>query len=237
MPGLTRDGSRISPTTWLGIALLVLLVTVDAAIWFTRSDEDAFAASDTGLELKQPTSGDSPEEAPSDKPGSYVISRVTSDGRLVTDHYLVTAEPVTSVQTRIRKTGYPDFSPEVQQLQVFADDDRVSTAPLPTTERLNRLDLEEPSTVVRLHYVIDGAVVASVPSTSGRALALVNPVKVEADVPPSRHVVEVDGQVLGLSCARGRQVAEPCGKSADDGWRVARQNSKSAVLAQVDTLG
>lgn len=238
MPGLTRSsGRRVQPLTWLGIALLVLLVTVDAVIWFSRSDDDAFASSASLDTSRKPTrAADSARGQPSDKPGNYVSSWVTSDGRLVTDHYLVTAEPVSSVQLKMRTTGYPDFAPSVEQLKVFADDERLSSAPIPTVQALKRVRLGQPSTVIHLHYVTSGAVVASVPSSSGRALALTNPVKVRAEAPAGRHVVEVDGQVLGLSCASGREVAEPCGEpSGADVWKVTQNRDKSAVLAQVNT--
>ena len=236
--GVTRGGRRVQPMTWVGIVLLVLLVTADAVIWFSRSNDDASAASSdletTPGDVRR--AADSPHEPPSAEPGNYVRSRVTADGRLVTDHYVVTAEPVTSVQTKIRPTAHSDFSPTVDQLKVFADGDRVSTAPLPNTRAPSRIRLGEPSTVIHLQYETSGGVVLSAPSSSGRALALVNPVKVMADAPAGRQVIEVDGQVLSLSCAPGQRVAQPCGKSGGgDGWKVEPNGDKSAVLAQVDT--
>lgn len=241
MPSLTRSGRRVQPMTWLGIALLVLLIAVDAVIWFSRSEEDASAASSRLQTTRDgdgdgaPRTSDAPADPPNDEPGNYVRSRVTSGGRLVTDHFLVTAEPVTSVQMKIRTTAYPDFSPAVEQLKVFADDEQVASAPIPTPQALSRIRLGEPSTVIHLHYQTSGAVVASVPSSTGRALALVNPVKVKHNAAAARHVVEVDGQVLSLSCALGQQAAQPCGGlGGGDGWTVKPNGGKSAVLAQVD---
>ncbi len=237
MPGLTRNGRRVRPMTWAGLALLVLLVTVDAAIWFSRSEDDAFAESSRleGTRKSEPLSTDSAERPPSDEPGTYVTSRVSSDGRLVTDHYVVMAEPVTSVQMRIRRTGYRDFSPAVQQLIVVADDEQVPSAPLADGQSLRRIRLGEPSTVVHLHYVTSGGVVASVPSRTGRALVLANPVNVRTDASTGRHVVEMEGQVRSLSCAPGRQVAQPCGQpDGADGWKVKPNGNNPAVLAQVD---
>ena len=236
--GVTRSGRRVQPMTWVGIVLLVLLVTADAVIWFSRSNDDASAASSldsAGTRGDARRAADSPHEPPSAEPGNYVRSRVTADGRLVTDHYVVTAEPVTSVQTKIRPTAHSDFSPTVDQLKVFADGDRVSTAPLPNTRAPSRIRLGEPSTVIHLQYKTSGGVVLSAPSSSGRALALVNPVKVMADAPAGRQVIEVDGQVLSLSCAPGQRVAQPCGKSGSgNGWKVEPNGDKSAVLAQVN---
>jgi hypothetical protein len=223
--------------TWLGIALLLLLLAVDGVIWFSRSHEDALASS-PGLEVPRENTTQASESSqdPLTEPGNYVTSRVTSGGRLVTDHYLVTAKPVTSVQMKIRTTGYPDFSPTVEQLKVTAGEERVTTVPIPTAQAFSRLRLGNPSTIVHLQYATSGGVVASVPSSSGRVLALVNPVKVKADAPAGRQVIEVNGQVLSLSCAPGQRVAQPCGKpGSEDGWKVEPNGDKSAVLAQVDT--
>lgn len=216
--------------TWVGIALLLLLVAVDAAIWFSRSEEDAAAAP-----FKPESITESKKRPPQRESGDYVTSEVESEGRLVTDHHLVADEPIRSVQLKIRSTGYADFQPSLEKLTVFADGREVPTAPLPVKGSPSRIQLGEPSSVVRLRYVTDGAVVASVPSTSGRALALANPVKVQADGPSGRHVIKVNGQVLSLSCAPGKQVAQSCGRPTDEGWQVTRDKAKYAVLAPVDS--
>lgn len=216
--------------TWVGIALLVLLIGVDAAIWFSRSEDNAAATPFT------------PESAPKSKertipkePGDYVTSEVESADRLVTDHYLIARDEVRSVELRIRSTGYANFEPFVQELTVIADGREVPSPEPPTEGSPSLIKLGEPSEVVLLRYVTDGAVVASVPSRSGRALALANPVKVRANEPADRHVIKVDGQVLSLSCASGKQVAQSCGRPTDKGWQVTRDKGKYAVLAPVDS--
>ena len=216
--------------TWVGIALLVLLIGVDAAIWFSRSEDNAAATPFT-----PESAGKSKERTTPKEPGDYVTSEVVSADRLVTDHYLITRDEVRSVQLKIRSTGYADFEPSVQELTVFADGREVPDPEPPTKGSPSRIQLGEPSKVVRLRYVTNGAVVASVPSRSGRALALANPVKVRADDPAGRHVIRVDGQVLSLSCAPGNQAARNCGRVTDMGWQVTRDKAKYAVLAPVDS--
>ncbi|CAN5414109.1 hypothetical protein BH24ACT12_BH24ACT12_16100 [soil metagenome] len=190
----------------------------------------------------QPEGERSPDmsSAPS-RPGRYVETRLMSDGRLRSDHYIVTRKPTETVKLRIRPlAGYDNVVPVVRRLEVFADG-----RPVPRTgsgvsgTEVRTVSLSKPTTVVHLRYVTSGAVQKSALSSSRRALVLANPLRVDVGSPLPAKVVQLTGaDVLSLACVSGQRLPQPCGRpdESGDGWRVQLQPSGevSGVLAQVD---
>ena len=231
-----RPGDRrpIQPMTALGVALVAILICVDAAIWFTRAEDDAAASPERQR-------ADASQRKAPQAPGSHVRSKVKPGERLVTDHYLVPEDPVRSVVLSVREaTGYADMEAAVSRLELSADGRSVDVDdPKLRGATSQTITLRKPASTIELRYVTRGVVIPSVPSTAGRALTLANPLVADVEAPAGEAVVELGGtKVLSMACSPGRRLAEPCGRSdKNGGWRVklSGRDADSAVVAQVNT--
>ncbi len=170
-------------------------------------------------------------------------SRMMPNGRLRSDHYLVTTQPIDKLTLRSPPpVGYDGVDPRVQRLRVFANGRPVDLGdPRLGASGTRRVDLATPAKVIHLRYVTTGVVQRSATSstTSRRALVLANPLRVQVDVPVRTRVVRLTGaDVLSLACVAGAAPAEPCGRPDDAGrgWQVQQDGSAevASVLAQVD---
>ena len=215
-------------------AAVITLVSAGAVIWFGGSTTEVTAPPPEPE--PQPTFDAS--VAPAD-PGNYVRTRLTPNGQLNSDQFIVSEKPVENLTLALRPmTAYRDVAPDVQRLEIFADGREVSVDGVQLTGSTpNSIPLGDPTTVIHLRYVTDGVTVPSTPSSTGRALVLTNPLVAQVDARQQPAVVRLAGtEVLSLSCVRGRQVPQPCGRPDDVGWRVQMDpaDGSSGVLAQVN---
>ena len=241
-PARRRPGAVVLLAS--AVALTVATAGVLASIFIQGAPEQPTSAQATVKQSADPQTGGerSPEmsSAPS-RPGRYVETRLVSDGRLRSDHYIVTRQPTETVKLRIRPlAGYDSVVPVVRRLEVFADG-----RPVPLTgsgvsgTEVRTVSLSKPTTVVHLRYVTSGAVQKSALSSSRRALVLADPLRADVGSPLPAKVVQLTGaDVLSLACVSGQRLPQPCGRpdESGDGWRVQLQPSDevSGVLAQVD---
>lgn len=216
----------------LAVAAALTVAVVGAAVWFGQQNVDVAASSLQPGQLREDSG------APR-TPGSYLRTRIDTDGRVASDQYIVTDQAVQTLTLRLRPlTGYDDVNPVVSQLHVVADGREIDVDPGQLSGTgAKGIALGSPSTVIHLRYVTDGGVIRSTPSSSGRALVLANPLVARVDAPVQRDVIRLDGpQVLSLSCGLGGQLPQPCGRPAHRGWRVLLEPAEadSVVLGQVD---
>jgi len=226
------------------VALTGATAGVLSSIFIQGAPELPTSAQATVKQSADPQTGGerSPDmsSAPS-RPGRYVETRLVSDGRLRSDHYIVTRKPTETVKLRIRPlAGYDSVVPVVRRLEVFADG-----RPVPLTgsgvsgSEVRTVSLSKPTTVVHLRYVTSGAVQKSALSSSRRALVLADPLRADVGSPLPAKVVQLTGaDVLSLACVSGQRLPQPCGRpdESGDGWRVQLHPSDevTGVLAQVD---
>lgn len=219
----------------LAVAAVVIVVSAGAAVVHGRGDVDAASPS-------APLAQSPVVPAPRD-PGNYVRTRVASDGRLTTEQYIVTAEPVELLTVSVRGLGdYDDVAAVsqlmVSELTVTADGQELDRSDVELDgTAATEIDLGSPSTVIVLRYVTEGGVIRSTPSESERALVVANPLMAEVGAPVTRDLVRLDGpKVLSLACVLDGRLPQPCGRPDDTGWRVLLEpaNAAAVVLAQVD---
>ena len=94
-----------------------------------------------------------------------------------------------------------------------------------------------PSSMV-VRYLLEGAIVHSVPAVPGRALAVVTPISAGAarDLPVTLAISATD--VLNVYCPAGTtQAAIRCGRLEDDHWVVTLPPGLPLVVAQLDLPG
>jgi len=167
--------------------------------------------------------------------------RLTSDLEIAASASYSFAEPIDqiwlTVPTQSDAAQEQGFAPVVDQLRVtvrgrperhvpggLVDGDRVSV-PLPAG-----------TTNVHLDYLTEGVVVRSVPSSNGRALALLTPLEITSSAQTTNLVIIKDSGVLNLGCEVDDSTMMACGLETDAGWQVAVDSAMGStrVLAGVD---
>jgi len=233
----------------LATAAVLTCVALGVGLWLQQSPDEQTVQDAAGQSAAGPDAATGDVPALARTPGGYVRTRVGAAGRLVTDQWLVSEQPVRELTLRPRAVDdITGAVPRIRRLEVTADGDPVPTASDPRSESARtglRVNFDDAVTTVHLRYATRGGVVRSEPSTSGRALVVANPVSVVTDSaagstasdPDELGVVRLAGAgVLSLSCASAQQLPEPCGRPDGTGWRVqlATGDRTATVLAQVD---
>ena len=249
VPAVSARVRREPALVTLAAAMVLTLVALGVGLWLDlgadRADTAAATSADPAAEPV--TAGADGSAASARDPGGYLRTRVRADGRLVSDHWLVSDRPVRELSVRPRPVqALAGTSPQVRRLEVTADGDPVPTrsGAVPAARSGLRIRFDDPVTTIHLRYVTRGGIVRNEPSTTGRALVVANPVALATDDVPvpgpgaGDDVVRLagGGDVLNLACAMGRQLPVPCGRPDGVGWRVELPagDRAAAVLAQVD---
>jgi hypothetical protein len=134
-----------------------------------------------------------------------------------------------------RLTISPDLA--VESLQVSVDGSPV--IPAPRAGSSNAWVVRPPSgaapTLMEVRYLVDGAIVRSVPSRPGRALAVITPISAKANGDlPVAIAISATG-VLNVYCPGGTtQAAILCGQLDGDRWAVTLPPGLPLVVAQLD---
>jgi hypothetical protein len=92
------------------------------------------------------------------------------------------------------------------------------------------------ATEVKFDYVVDGVVVPSIPSSRGRAVALLTPLEVRFNAQTLTTVIVEDSGVIGLGCEVDGSAMTACGSQADGGWQVTVDSAKgeTRIVAAVN---
>ena len=206
----------------LGAALLGVLVS----LWALRGGRAA-----------QTEPGDTAPKAP---PGlaagtERIRSQVRADGSILVTHWLRTSAPVDQVRVQAPAAA-GGGAVTVRGLEVGGAGSSVRSPGRVQDEQV--VDLESPSDVVYVHYLLDG-VVARSGSAPGRSLAAATFADVVVDGGSRARLVSVTGgTVRALACADAGAAAEPqpCGRPSGSGWavRLSGEPSTVQVSAQVD---
>jgi len=127
--------------------------------------------------------------------------------------------------------------PTIESLQVSVDGSPVLVTPREGSA--NSWVITPPTgaapSVMEVRYLLDGAIVRSVPSTPGRALAVLTPISTGAigDLPITMAISTAS--VLTVYCpASASQDAIMCGRLDGDRWTVALPPGLPLVVAQLD---
>lgn len=172
--------------------------------------------------------------------GVYVTSTLRPDGSLVSDQWVMSKRPMMAVDLEMASAdGARGFRPSVTRLSVVADGQQVAAVPRSDPSRpRTSIALSQPATYVHLRYVVSGvAVIAdSRVAPPGRAVVLINGVRLGSAAVGEQVVRVVGDGVLSLSCRLGDSSPVPCGTDTDGQWAVelAGSAASTSVFAQVD---
>lgn len=173
------------------------------------------------------------------EPGVLVRASPSADGSLEVLERVRFADPVTelSLAPPLTKGVAAKSRPthiEVTDLQVQADDAVVDIGARSLT-KARTVELPAGTGTVVMRYRLTGATIRSVPSTPGRALAVLPPITSAATLGSTPFVIEVSGaQVTNVLCPGLPTAAQLCGRTWARGWYLAPQRpGRTAVLAQL----
>ena len=173
------------------------------------------------------------------EPGVLVRATPAADGSLEVLERVRFADPVTelSLAPPLTKGMAAKSRPshvEITDLQVQADDAIVDIGVRSLT-KARTVELPAQTDTVVMRYRLTGATVRSVPSTPGRALAVLPPITTAATLGSVPFVIEVSGaQVTNVLCPGLPTAAQLCGRTWARGWYLAPQlPGRTAVLAQL----
>lgn len=136
------------------------------------------------------------------EPGILLVAQPQSDGRLDVSEMVMLDEPTTELDLRpprVSRAGdsFADLEPTASQVQVSADGQVVSLPDAEITER-TRVDVAA-TRRFELRYTLSDVTVRSIPSSAGRALAVLAPLtQVDGSLPVS--VAVVGDAVRNLQC-------------------------------------
>ena len=172
------------------------------------------------------------------EPGVLVRVTPAADGSLEVLERVRFTDPVTELSLAPPSTkgvaakSLPTHI-EVTDLQVQADDAIVDIGVRSLT-KARTVELPAATGTVVMRYRLTGATVRSVPSTPGRALAVLPPITTAATLGSTPFVIEVSGaQVTNVLCPGLPTAAQLCGRTWTRGWYLAPQRpGRTAVLAQ-----
>jgi hypothetical protein len=173
------------------------------------------------------------------EPGVLVRATPAADGSLEVLERVRFADPVTELSLAPPSTkGVAAKSRpthvEVTDLQIQADDAIVDIGARGLT-KARRVELPAETGTVVMRYRLTGGTVRSVPSTPGRALAVLPPITTAATLGSIPFVIEVSGaQVTNVLCPGLPTAAQLCGRTWTRGWYLPPQRpGRTAVLAQL----
>ncbi len=173
------------------------------------------------------------------EPGALVRATPAADGSLEVVERVRFAEPVTelSLGPPLTKGVMAKSLPndvEVADLQVQADDAIVDIGVRSLT-KARTIELPAEASTVVMRYRLTGATVRSIPSTPGRALAVLPPITRPATLGSTPFVIELSGaQVTNVLCPGLPTAAQLCGRTWTRGWYLSpQQPGRTAVLAQL----
>lgn len=129
------------------------------------------------------------------------------------------------------------FAPSISGLRVSVPGRQVReiSGRLGFGSRIN-VPIPADATEVSFEYLVDGVVVSSVPSTAGRAAALLTPLDVRSATRTVTTLVVEDSGVIGLGCQVDDSPVTACGSETDSGWQVIVDSAMgdTRIVAAVD---
>lgn len=174
-----------------------------------------------------------------DSPGVAISARVSTPTSLDVSELVRLAIPVTfftiappDVTGAAKDLG--TLTPALTEVQVTADGQVVPILQTRITGPL-QVDLPTPANELEVRYVLDAAVVRTLPSKAGRALAGLAPVVAGAD--DSRVTYRfAGGEIIGVSCPDLGATAFACAGGEPGSLTVASplERSESLVLLQLN---
>jgi len=113
------------------------------------------------------------------------------------------------------------FAPSITRMQVSVPGrpERRISGQLVAGSRIS-VPIPADATEVKFEYVADGVVVPSIPSSRGRAVALLTPLEVRSKAQTVTTVIIEDSGVIGLGCEVDGSAMTACGSETDRGWQV-----------------
>lgn len=185
----------------------------------SASDDGSGRQGEVAKQVPQDVRGKPPPTPlPQDGPGVseagiLVVARPTDGTTLDVAEWVLLAAPTRTIELSTPDlseagSGFTDAVPSASLLTVSVDDQAVP-APGGVTG-VTTVSLDKPTRAYVLRYQLDGAVVRSVPSTSGRALAAFRPLT--TSVPDELPVAMATwgDDVRNLACPLAALPAEPC---------------------------
>ncbi|MEO6412319.1 MAG: hypothetical protein ABIO48_06985 [Pedococcus sp.] len=173
------------------------------------------------------------------EPGALVRATPSADGSLEVVERVRFADPVTelSLGPPLTKGVMAKSIPTgvvIADLQVQADDAIVDIG-VRSLATARTVELSAEASTVIMRYRLTGATVRSIPSTPGRALAVLPPITQPATLGSTPFVIEVSGaQVTNVLCPGLPTAAQLCGRTWARGWYLSpQQPGRTAVLAQL----
>lgn len=195
----------------------------------------------TSASPSSPASADStsPPAGPGvTEPGIMLVAQPQSDGTFDVSEMVMLEEPTTELDLRpprVSRAGdsFADLEPVASQVQVSADGGVVSLPDAEISDR-TRVDVAVTSRF-ELRYTLSGVSVRSIPSSAGRALAVLAPLtQVDGDLPVS--VTVVGDAVRNLQCPRLSDELQACAAGDLPRLTVAEPlpSDDALVLVQLD---
>lgn len=133
------------------------------------------------------------------------------------------------------RTGVTEvFQPRIQMRWVRTDNGRQPLRELVAPGGTVTVRLGQPTASLALGYSVTHAVVRSEPSTAGRALALVTPLRMADATAPPRSVEVHAPAVRNLGCVQAVEPMVACGVRTTFGWSVTPSQQVVDVVAQLD---
>lgn len=216
-------------------ATALLVVTgwrVAGAIGDATSDADADPPSAVFAGENTPASATGDSE-----PEPRTLVSVDDGGDVTVRIDVVFTEPQATLTLWVpeRTAGAPaEFAPEVEVRAVRVDGDRQRVEEFLAVGQQLTVELGDPVERVVVEYAATGTWVASEPSTSGRGLVLLTPLRV-ADPDAASPVAVTDARILNVACADDTGM-RTCGVHTRQTW-TAERTATEDVIAQVDLAG
>ncbi len=234
---------RRSRVLALGVAglLVASLCAAGLIVFLPREDEpsDNRVATSNSVTTGS-TTGPSPGSSPGTAAESSIRARLTPDGTAVTSQRVSSAEPFEELRLTVWSPppgggSVPTFRPELRDVIVTADGQRVLEAPttLSSGETVT-VSLPIPANKVRLQFRGLGQLDMTDKSVPDRALALVDALDVQSPAVGDVAIRVSAPAILNMACASGVEPPAPCGEPDARGWHVEVSSGEVAVVVQVD---
>lgn len=249
---LPPQRSRRSRTVVGASGLAALLLAVGGTTLLLQRDDDSAASPDQpGTSAGAPgTSAGTPGTAtatPSSTapPAAGAATDTLIRSRLSSGDDVITDERIRGTDISLLRLSVPtgsgdttlSFSPQIDELEITADGQRVINAPTQLAAGDTLLvPLSSPADTVLLHFRARGLVERTAASVPGRALVLLNGLHVTTTPAATPVTVRVDDRrVLNLACDMVSGLL-PCGRQLGRDWqvRLPEEAGEAAVVAQMD---
>ncbi|MBA2445334.1 MAG: hypothetical protein H0V49_08395 [Nocardioidaceae bacterium] len=150
--------------------------------------------------------------------------RLTPDKGLAVSASYVFSEPAGQIWLTVPPESEGvgrDFTPAITHLQVSVPGrpQRKVSGQLVAGSRIS-VPIPVDATEVTFEYLVEGAVQRSIPSSRGRAVALLTPLNVTSRADIDNTGILEGSEVISVGCEINGSAMTACGSGSDQGWQV-----------------